>query len=222
MSGMRRALIGLVVLVVVALLGWGALASPATRVRHIRVDGVTGPLEDAARAAAGDARGRAMLLTDTGRVEAAVEADVRVADAHVNRRFPDTLVVTVVPRVPVLAAANTKGQLDLVDIEGVRFGAASSAPAGLPVVRGEQAGPVADPALRVALDVVVAMPGALRSRMTEVAVSRAESVTFSVDETSIAWGDASQAEVKARLVSILLRQKPKTIDVSAPSTPVTT
>ncbi|MEI2779568.1 MAG: FtsQ-type POTRA domain-containing protein [Tetrasphaera sp.] len=205
-----------------ALLSWAALAAPATRIRHIRIDGVNGPVEDTARAAADSVRGRPALLTRLAPVEAAVERDVRVADAHVSRRFPDTIIVGVVPRVAVLAAGNSNGQLDLVDVEGVRFEAVGRAPEGLPVVRSAGAGPVSDPALHIALNVVAAMPGSLRSRMTDLAVTPAESLTFAVGDTRISWGDASQVDVKARIVSILLRDKPKTIDVSAPDTPVTT
>lgn len=219
----RRMLLAVSVLAVVALLGWAALAAPATQIRHIRIDGVSGPVEDAARTAAGQVRGRSILLTRLGQVEASVERDARVADAHVRRRFPDTIIVDVVARVPVLAAANSKGQLDLVDVEGVRFESTAQPPSGLPVVRGQGGTPVSDAALRVALDVVAAMPASLRTRMSDLAVTPpAESVTFAVDDTTIAWGDASQIDVKARIVSILLRDKPKTIDVSAPDAPVTT
>ena len=84
---------------------------------------------------------------------------------------------------------------------------------------GEQ---TSDRALRVAIDVVQAMPDQLRGTVTDLQVTNAELVTFKVGETSVVWGDADRVELKAKLVSILLQQNPKTIDISAPDTPVTT
>ena len=47
-------------------------------------------------------------------------------------------------------------------------------------------------------------------------------MTFRIGTVDVVWGDAEQPERKARLIEILLREKPKVIDVSAPETPVTT
>lgn len=209
-------------LIVAAVLAWLVVLSPIVRIKHIRVDGITGALEQQIRANAGVVRGKPLLLTRLGPVETAVKKDRRVADAHIVRQFPDTLVVRVTPRVPVIALANSQGQVDLIDIEAVRYQTVSTAPSGVPVVRSAEGAAVTDTALRVALDVVQAMPEGLRQRMADLRVSKADAVSFSISGVSVVWGDAQRSELKAKLVSILLQENPKTIDVSAPDTPITT
>ena len=63
---------------------------------------------------------------------------------------------------------------------------------------------------------------ALRERVKDVRLTESDSVTFRIGTVAVVWGDAEQPERKARLIEILLREKPKVIDVSAPETPVTT
>lgn len=206
----------------VCLIAWLLVLSPMVRIKHIRVDGVTGALEDATRAQVSGARGGPLLLTRMGPIESGIERDQRIADATVVRRYPDTIVVRVTPRMPVIALDNSKGQVELVDIEGVRYTTVTTAPAGVPVVRGAGGVTVGDAAMRVALSVVHSMPEALRARMSALQVSAADAVTFTVGSTTVTWGNAERSEFKAQLVTILLKDKPHTVDVSAPDTPITT
>ncbi|MCI1261323.1 MAG: FtsQ-type POTRA domain-containing protein [Tetrasphaera jenkinsii] len=211
-----------IALAVVLGLAWVVLLSPLTRIKHIRVDGVAGVVEDSARARATGLRGQPLLLTRLGGVEAAIEQDRRVAGASLERRFPNSLIVHVAPRIPIIAFEKSEGQVELVDIEGVRFENVAAPPAGIAVVKPAAGEQTSDRALRVAIDVVQAMPDQLRGTVTDLQVTNAELVTFKVGETSVVWGDADRVELKAKLVSILLQQNPKTIDISAPDTPVTT
>lgn len=211
-----------IALAVVLGLTWVVLLSPLTRIKHIRVDGVAGVVEDSARARATGLRGQPLLLTRLGGVEAAIEQDRRVAGASLERRFPNSLIVHVAPRIPIIAFEKSEGQVELVDIEGVRFENVAAPPAGIAVVKPAAGEQTSDRALRVAIDVVQAMPDQLRGTVTDLQVTNAELVTFKVGETSVVWGDADRVELKAKLVSILLQQNPKTIDISAPDTPVTT
>ena len=211
-----------IALAVVLGLAWVVLLSPLTRIKHIRVDGVAGVVEDSARARATGLRGQPLLLTRLGGGEAAIEQDRRVAGASLERRFPNSLIVHVAPRIPIIAFEKSEGQVELVDIEGVRFENVAAPPAGIAVVKPAAGEQTSDRALRVAIDVVQAMPDQLRGTVTDLQVTNAELVTFKVGETSVVWGDADRVELKAKLVSILLQQNPKTIDISAPDTPVTT
>ena len=52
-----------IALAVVLGLAWVVLLSPLTRIKHIRVDGVAGVVEDSARARATGLRGQPLLLT---------------------------------------------------------------------------------------------------------------------------------------------------------------
>mgnify|MGYP003378728738 CR=1 FL=1 len=137
------------------------------------------------------------MLTRLGPVETAVKKDRRVADAHIVRQFPDTLVVRGTPRVPVIALANSQGQVDLIDIEAVRYQTVSTAPSGVPVVRSAEGAAVTDTALRVALDVVQALP-VLRRVRGHAATFGQRVVLAPVILEALVVVDVGQLEVHAR------------------------
>ena len=124
-----------------------------------------------------------------------------------NRRFPRSLVVTVVPRVAVLVITDSKGQLELVDADGVAFRSVDKAPKGLAVVRKAASGELTKEGVAAALQVVTALPKALRERVKDVRLTESDSVTFRIGTVAVVWGDAEQPERKARLIEILLRER---------------
>ena len=52
-------------------------------------------------------------------------------------------------------------------------------------------------------------------------VDAADHVSFRAGGTTVVWGDDSEPRLKVQVVELLLAKKPKLLDVSAPSTPVT-
>ena len=72
-----------------------------------------------------------------------------------------------------------------------------------------------------ALDLLDALPAGIRGRVTSVTVDAADHVSFRAGGTTVVWGDDSEPRLKVQVVELLLAKKPKLLDVSAPSTPVT-
>ncbi|GAA1764649.1 cell division protein FtsQ/DivIB [Nostocoides vanveenii] len=220
--GGRRRLAWLAGALVTALLAlWIAFASPIFAVHDVRITGSSELVRSIAKKVTASAVGVPVLRVDTGSLEAQIEADSRVADATVRRGLPRSLVVEVVARLPVLGVEKAKGQVDLVDIQGVVAERVTKAPAGVPVVS-SASGQVSPAGVEAALDLLTALPESLRAKVQNLRIDATESMSFRVGATTVTWGGADRAEVKARLVQILLTKKPATIDVSAPDTPTTT
>ena len=205
----------------VLLVAWVVLASPLLAVSEVQASGSTEAVRSIAERVGGEQKGRSLLLVDTAAVEEEIESDSRVADATVRRGMPRSLVIEVVARVPVLALEKTKGQVELLDMTGVRIQTVKAAPAGVPVVKGGSG--VGDEAsVRAALHVLTVLPESLRAKVRNLRFDQTGSISFELSGTTIVWGSDERAELKARLVQILLTKKPKSIIVSAPDTPVTT
>lgn len=217
----RRALVVALVAVLLAGAAWVAWVAPVFAVSRVLISGGSSGLQQQVRVIGDQSLGTPLLRVDPAAVEAAIERNLRIADATVQRRFPRSLVVTVVPRVPVLVITHPKGALELVDIEGVAFQKVRVAPKGIAVVRSEGSGDVAAEGVTAALQVVTALPASLRSRITDLRLTTADSVTFRIGATTLVWGGPDRPELKADLIKILLAGKPAKIDVSAPDTPVT-
>jgi cell division protein FtsQ len=143
----------------------------------------------------------------------------------VARGLPDTVVITVTPRVAVLAVRNPHGEVDVVDRDGVAFRTVDSAPAGVPLVSSGST-QVTKNGVEAALGALGSLDPSLRADVSGVSVSAADQVSFTVKakgekRKTVVWGGAADAKRKAELVKILVREPGSTIDVSVPSSPVT-
>jgi cell division protein FtsQ len=76
-------------------------------------------------------------------------------------------------------------------------------------------------ALKAAVSVVTVLPPSVERRVTNVTVSGANLVTLKVGRTTVVWGGVALPEKKLTVMTALLKDSPKVIDVSAPDTPVT-
>ena len=211
--GAGIALLGLVV-------AWVVLGSTVFGVAKLEISGtsawaVSSPVADSAYTVP-----RAPTATSRA-ANPGIEKDTRVADATVRRGLPRSLVIEVTARIPVLGLENTKGEVELLDISGVRIETVSKAPAGVPVVKGG-AGVADASGVRASLEVMSVLPETLRARVRDLRFDATGSVSFRIAGTDIVWGPPERPELKSRLVQILLTKKPQSIDVSAPDTPVTT
>ena len=67
-----------------------------------------------------------------------------------------------------------------------------------------------------------ALSGTSGTRSPTSAVSSANLVTLKLGKVTVVWGGASEPQLKVEVMTVLLGQKGvRTIDVSAPRTPVT-
>ena len=210
-------------LVVVAVVAWLLLAGPVLAVRAVHVDGlVTLPAEQV-QEAAGIGSGTPLLRVDVGVAEARVARLPQVASVEVTRDWPDSVVITVVERVPV-AVVGEAGRRSLIDADGVLFDMVTGeTPDG--VVPLDVATPAPDdPATRAGIAAIGALPAAFREDVAGAAVSSPEEITLTLtDGTLVRWGDASESRAKSAALAALLEQirsgavEPAgTIDVSTP------
>lgn len=87
-------------------------------VRHVATPGVTGDRQLALQAVVADQETTAMPLIGLGAIRDQVMAFGWVKDARVSRRFPDTIVVDIVNRIPAAIWQNRQ-RLSLIDADGV-------------------------------------------------------------------------------------------------------
>jgi hypothetical protein len=134
-------------LVVVALIGVGLLYSPAFEVRHVTASESRGsgaaagaPSPSELVTIAGLSGHPLMIKVDGVAAERRLNADPWLADARVERAWPDALHISALVRVPVVAVAagpaGASSTYALVDPTGRVLGFSPTAPAGLPLLIG--------------------------------------------------------------------------------------
>jgi cell division protein FtsQ len=224
MSQRRRWLIRAGVLAAaIALACWVVLASPLLAVRTVQVDGVSTLSAEQVVTAAGIGTGTPLARVDTARAASAVARLPQVATVEVTRGWPQTVVVTVAERVPVVVVEDGGGR-SLVDREGVLFDSITGAPPdGVVPLEVSDPGPD-DAATTAALGALTSLPREVRDQVTAVAASTADDVTLTLtDGRTVLWGSAEQTARKSRVLDGLLSQieagtlePADTLDVSTP------
>lgn len=217
----RRLLWTLLLAAVVVAGIWAVFFSALLAVRTVDVSGVTGADRTEVAGLVRVADGTPLARVDLEGVEQRVRTKRNIAEVSVERSWPSTLRVRAVPRQPALVLKNPQGQLEVVDATGVSYGTVAKAPAGVPVVTAATTKGTTKPALEAALSVVSTLPDDLADRVSAIRVSTANLVSFTLDDITIVWGGSDEADRKLAILRALLPTQPKTIDVSAPDSPVT-
>lgn len=205
--------------VVLALvLGVGAWLVYGTSVFDVRTISVTGAktLDPAAViSASGISRGSALVRVDSAAVRSRLLSGLPVlSGVSVSLSWPHTVSIAVDERVAVAIVGPGYREIDRT---GVVFRTVSSRPAGLPLLSLKNPGP-RDPSTLAALTVSAALSPALRSQLVQISAPTPAAVTLQLTGgRTVVWGDASQSAQKAAVLAVLLRQKGKKYDVSAPS-----
>lgn len=140
-----------------------------------------------------------------------------VESATATRDWPNTITVTIVERRPVLALDRPDGYV-VVDKFGVAYETQTTLPPH--VVLGD-VDPADAPLLHEVATVAAALPDKLRGKADRLtAISRDNIVLTLESGRKVAWGSAADSELKAQVVTALLKRKPKSsIDVSSPHNP---
>ncbi len=213
------------VLLLAGLLGWLGWFSSALTASRVEVHGVSAAASAQVRSLARVPLGGPLMRVDTDAVAQRLLAGKAWSTVSVGRSLPDTIVITVAPRVAVLAVRNPQGEVEVVDRDGFAFRTLSSAPEGVPLVS-SGAAQVTREGVDAALAALGSLEPALRADVSGVSVSTADQVSFTVKakgqkRKTVVWGGAGDGTRKAQLVKILLAEPGSTIDVSVPSSPVT-
>jgi cell division protein FtsQ len=221
MNPWRAAFFGVLILAILGVGAWALLGSSLLVVRHEQVTGNGAIPAAEILAAAAIRHGTPLASVNTAAAARRVERIDQVLSATVSRAWPDTIVISVRERTPVLAVAG-RGQFALIDPSGVTVRWSRRRPAGMPLLT------AAPSQLRGSRDVLAAatvlrdLPGRLREMVASIAAPSPQEVTLRLrGGITVVWGAASQAQAKAGEVLTLLRTGARYYDVSDPNTAVT-
>ena len=194
--------------------------SPVLVAKSVKVVGVPRGQVSAIVGQAAVPMGTPLAKVDTAAIGRRVIVAKTLAQVTVSRSYPNTILITAISRVPVLAVKNPQGQVQVVDSQGVAYATVSAAPKGVPLVNTVE-NPSSLESMRAAMAVLQALSPDQRAQVTNVTVLGPNMVTFRLGVVTVMWGGASEPELKVKVMTALLRQKDVvTIDVSAPRTPV--
>ena len=227
--------LGMLAGVVVAVaLAFAVTRSPILDIDRVEVTGAEHTRPVTVRAAAGLARGDALLYADLRTARRAVEALPWVAAARVTRHWPGTVRIVIEERVAAGVLPAEGGGWVVADGDGRVLEHVEDPPPGLARLAGVGAvpadGSVAGDDAKVLLGVVARLPMALRAAVTSVVASGAEielGVTLlDGGSATVRFGPPELVEEKLLALAALLSGADpagmSSIDVRVPSVPVVT
>lgn len=206
--------LGLVLLVLIAGLGYVAYNTSVLGVRSVVVAGTDRLTVEAVESAAAIDEGEPLVRLDAGAIRDRVAALPQVLSVSVDRRWPSTVRIEVTERTEI-AYTERDGASWLVDEHGVLIAAAADVPSGFPQLDVDEVGPDNDTAL-AALQVIGALPIELQGKVSRVSATSPDDVTLSLaDGRTVVWGSVGDDdEAKAQALPGLLKQQGGTYDVS--------
>ncbi len=217
----RAAFFGALILAILAGAAWALLGSSLLVVRHVQVTGNRLVPASEVLAAAAIRRGTPLASVDTRAAAHRVEQIDQVLSATVSRSWPDTIVISVRERTPVLAVA-AGGRFELIDPAGVTVRWSPRKPAGMPLLTAPPAQLRGSRGVLAAASVLRQLPARLRSLVEAITAPSAQDVTLHLrGGVTVAWGGAAQTRAKAAEVFVLMRTGARHLDVSDPNTAVT-
>lgn len=213
--------------VLVAGLLAGAVWSPVLAVKTISVSGTRILTPEQVQAALEPLHGTPLPQISDEEVGRLLEPLVQVKSVSAEARPPSGLAVAVRERVPV-ALVKQGEQYQLVDVDGVQLASTDDpASVSLPVIDGG-AGTIGQDLFRATAAVLGALPADVLAKLSNASAQSVDAVELKlVDGQTIVWGNASERELKAKVLEALLKvpADPKNpvrvYDVSVPRHPVT-
>ncbi|MDP5226200.1 MULTISPECIES: cell division protein FtsQ/DivIB [Arthrobacter] len=213
--------------VVVLLLMAVALFSPALALKDVSVRGTKLLTAQSVQEKLAPLQGKPLpqiSKDDVGRLLAPV---VQIKSWDMQFRPPNTMVLTIVERVPVAVLKNSTG-LSLVDSEGTPLAAVQDpATAKLPLVDGTDKTMTPD-VFKTVTAVLGSLPPSVLALLADATARSVDSVTLDLqDGRKVIWGNADDMDLKSRVLQALLKKPDdpanpvNTFDVSTPRHPVT-
>jgi cell division protein FtsQ len=214
---LRRVLLGLLAVSMVAGGVWLVFFSPVMAVKGTEVSGVDVLSEDQVRRAARVPLDIPVATVDLDAIRARVEQLAPVRSAAVHRSWPDQISVEVTEREAVVAV-DREGVWRGVDDQGVVFRDYPEQPEGLPAVTMRASTSVE--ALAEAARVVGSVPDEILPRVERLDVGSIDRIVLHLrNGDRVSWGSSDQAADKARVLQVLLEQPGSVYDVTAPGRP---
>ena len=213
-----RVLVATVVVALVLGLLWLVMFSNVLAVKGAEVRGTTFLSEAEVSSVAQVPEGVPLARVDLDAIEARVESLPAVRSVEVGRGWPDQVTIDVTERVAV-AAVSREGEWEGMDETGMLFRRYAEQPDDLPEVRMLAPTTSAD-ALAEAAAVVAALPADLLERVRHVGVATIDTIDLTLRNDSVVhWGSADDSAAKAEVLALLLREKAREYDVTAPGRP---
>jgi len=204
----------------VAAAAWVLFGSPLLVVRSVSVSGTHLVSRSEVVAASGVQPGTPLIRVNTARAAARIVAIPQVRSVQVTRSWPNRLVIVVRERTPELALPAYGGAgYDLADADGVVLQRVTRRPADLPLYPtvAPQGALRGNPDLAAAAAVLAELPAQVRRSVISVTAPHPDQVTLRLaGGITVLWGGTGRAGVKARELTVLMRQRLHYYDVSAP------
>lgn len=225
----RRIILTTVAAIAVLIAGIVAAAvySPWLAVHTVTVEGNRILSTQQVKAALAPLQGKPLTQISDEEVSGLLQPLVQVKAVTTQARPPSTLQVRITERVPV-ALVKQAEVYQLVDVDGVQLGKAKDpASIKLPVIESGR-GALPKDLFHAITGVLGALPPDVLARLSDASAKSVDAVELKlVDGQTIVWGNAGEKELKARVLTALLKapadpKNPVAIyDVSVPRHPVT-
>jgi cell division protein FtsQ len=217
-KALRRRWVALLTLLTVACVVYLLFFTSFLGVGSVEVTGAATVPADQIRTAAAVPPQQPMLLVDTGEIAGRVDKLAGVASVDVSRSWPSTIVIAVTERIPIGFFTDSSG-VHLVDTTGLDYKTVPAGPAGLPELDLAHIAPD-DAVTRSVVAVLASLPQALKAEITNVRAQTPGGVEFTLKNGKIVrWGDAGEADRKAKVLAVLLTRKGHIYDVASPELP---
>ena len=219
----RRLLIaGAIVALTAGAVAIGVL-TPIMSVKEIRVEGVTTLDAGTVEAALDPLRGTPLALVDEQQVFQSLGQFNLIQRYAIEIVPPQTLIVRVQERVPVISMQSAEGYR-VLDAAGVQVAETPELLPGAPLAQGELTD-VTSPAFAAATRALRDMDPALREQFIAVSATTANDITFAMGSgLTVLWGDDSQNQLKGvllqQMIAALGGREISLIDVSSTEAPV--
>lgn len=212
-----------IALAVTLALGWAIFFSPLFALTTVKVKQSGEQVSpDAIEAVLDDYHGVPLPRLPIDDMTQAVAALTVVESVDVRRSWPHEVIVTVKGRTAIATQKVAEDSYALIDAYGVVLGSRSEQPEGIPLlsVRGDEA--LESSLIDDALQCLHALPPTLRERVQVADIDGDALTTLTLDNDAVVvWGSTADAELKARVLQVLLQEEAKVYDVSSPRAPVT-
>jgi cell division protein FtsQ len=219
-SWRRKALALIVIAVIVALVAaglWVVYYSSALVTKRVNVVGSRNLTPVQVSLTAQVPVGVPLARQDLDAIAERLTAVPSIETAAVSRSWPNTITLTIVERRPVLAVLQPDGYV-VVDKYGVAYQTQPTLP---PKVVLADVDTQSKPLLSAVAVVATALPEKLNGKVKLITASSPDSIALILGSGRIiTWGSSADSELKAKVVTALLKRKPKSsIDVSSPHNP---
>lgn len=201
-----------------------AVYSPLLALRTIRVEGTAEVSAAEVSEAIAGQLGTPLALLDYDRMRTELDAYPLIRSFVTEAQPPSTLVVRITERRSVGAIPTSAG-FSVIDPAGVVLSTSSERTPGTPLIDVGAKG-VESVAFRSVVEVLLALPEAIRARVDTARASSKDDVTLVLSGSGqrVVWGSAERSALKARVLQDLIATQGENakveFDVSAPLSPV--